>query len=187
MDAVPFEDHPTDSGDDRPTDPAPASYPVAGERCAACAGSGLCRNCSGLGRHRSGGLCGACNAGDCAACDGVGWRVAPAGGGDPAQPLTPDQQIELEEQQRQRLAEELERVSAAMRASDQRLADLRSVRDAVPPPAACAGCGGSGVCPRCGGQGSFRHGELDRVAFCGCVAGRCLRCSGSGASSTGAP
>lgn len=155
-----------------------------------------------MGRRRGGGLCVACNGGDCAVCDGVGWRAAPADVEDAAQPLTLDQRIEREEQERQRLVEELERVGAELRASEQLLTDLRAERDAVPPPAACEGCRGSGVCLRCGWDafifaGRRVPGSAEVVgaapgqAICGCVAGRCRDCGGSGASatapSTGAP
>ncbi|WP_438041410.1 hypothetical protein [Sorangium sp. So ce128] len=210
MDAVPSDDHPTETSGDRPTDPAPPSYPAAAEeRCSACAGSGLCSNCSGLGRRQGGGLCVACNGGDCAVCDGVGWRVAAADGGSAAPPLTLGQRLDREEQERQRLSEErqrlseeLERVGAELRASEQRLTDLRAERDAAPPPAACEGCRGSGVCLRCGWDaiifaGRRIPGNAEVVgaaagqSICGCVAGRCRDCGGSGASaaapSTGAP
>ncbi|WP_437798470.1 hypothetical protein [Sorangium sp. So ce693] len=193
MDAVP--------SDDRPTDPAPPSYPAdAEERCSACAGSGLCSNCSGFGRRQGGGLCVACNGGDCAVCDGVGWRVAPADGGSAAPPLTLGQRLDREEQERQRLTEELARVTAELRASEQRLADLRAEWGAVPPPTPCEGCRGSGLCLRCGWDaivvaGRRIPGSAEVVgaapgqAICGCVAGRCRDCGGSGASapSTGAP
>ncbi|WP_437958560.1 hypothetical protein WME76_02120 [Sorangium sp. So ce119] len=79
------------------------------------------------------------------------------------------------------LKRELDAAVAERRRLEQCVVDFRAVRDAVPPPAPCEGCAGSGRCAACAGSGADATG-----AICGCLAGRCRLCGGTGARAAAA-